>query len=227
MADYLLPSQSAESVKRREALRDAEIELMLQRERVAALRRALPRDEIVTDDWRFLEGPADLSAGDTPVREVALGGLFRDPGKPLVLMHFMFGGSQKNPCPMCTLWADGYDGVIPHLEQRVNFAVVVAGDLATMREYARQRGWKNVRIVSCVGSGLKRALGFEDESGGQMPGTSVFELTRNGEVSHFYSGGARLSSEHFRGMDLLSPLWHFLDLTPDGRGDFMPRKQYA
>jgi predicted dithiol-disulfide oxidoreductase (DUF899 family) len=30
----------------------------------------------------------------------------------------------------------------------------------------------------------------------------------------------------FRGMDLLSPLWNFLDLTPEGRGDFMPRRAY-
>ena len=30
----------------------------------------------------------------------------------------------------------------------------------------------------------------------------------------------------FRGMDLLSPLWNFLDLTPEGRGDWMPRVRY-
>ena len=30
---------------------------------------------------------------------------------PLVLVHFMFGGQQSEPCPMCTLWADGYDGI--------------------------------------------------------------------------------------------------------------------
>jgi len=27
-------------------------------------------------------------------------------------------------------------------------------------------------------------------------------------------------------MDLLSPFWHFLDLTPEGRGDFMPQRAY-
>ena len=226
MNAYLLPDQSREYVSAREKLRDAEIELMLQRERVAALRRALPRNEPVRDDWRFREGPADLGSGDAPVRELPLADLFRDPGKPLMLMHFMYGGAQKSPCPMCTLWADGYDGVIPHLAQRVDFAIAIAGDLATFRAHARERGWRHVRIVSCVGSGFKRALGFEDENGGQSPGMSVFERDADRGVTHFYSGGARLSAEHFRGMDLLSPLWNFLDLTPEGRGEFMPKKKY-
>jgi predicted dithiol-disulfide oxidoreductase (DUF899 family) len=28
-------------------------------------------------------------------------------------------------------------------------------------------------------------------------------------------------------MDLLSPFWSFLDLTPEGRGDFMPKRSYS
>jgi predicted dithiol-disulfide oxidoreductase (DUF899 family) len=28
-------------------------------------------------------------------------------------------------------------------------------------------------------------------------------------------------------MDALSPFWSFLDLTPEGRGDFMPRRSYV
>ena len=35
-----------------------------------------------------------------------------------------------------------------------------------------------------------------------------------------------LWADGFRGMDLLSPIWHFLDLTPEGRGDYFPAKQY-
>jgi predicted dithiol-disulfide oxidoreductase (DUF899 family) len=127
---------------------------------------------------------------------------------------------------MCTLWADGYDGVVPHLEQRVNFAVAVAGDLAAMREHARSRGWRHLRIVSSQGTSFKRDLGFEDEAGAQMPGVSVFVLGADGRPRHFYTGAARMAPEHYRGMDLLSPLWNFLDLTPHGRGDFMPRLSY-
>ena len=73
---------------------------------------------------------------------------------------------------------------------------------------------------------MKRDLGFEAEDGGQQPGMSVFTLGADGRARHFYSAGAFMAEGHFRGMDLLSPLWSFLDLTPEGRGDFMPQRSY-
>ena len=128
---------------------------------------------------------------------------------------------------MCTLWADGYDGVVPHLSQNVNFAVVVAGDVGTFRAYARERGWRNVRILSSGGSTLKPDLGFESPDGQQLPGVSVFVRDADGSVRHTYSGSAVMGDGQYRGMDFLSPLWNFLDLTPGGRGDFMPRRSYG
>ncbi len=91
---------------------------------------------------------------------------------------------------------------------------------------ARERGWRHLRILSAGDSTLKRDLSFEDEQGRQFPGVSVFTRGRDGAIRHFYSGGAETDDGGFRGMDLLSPLWSFLDLTPEGRGDFMPRKAY-
>lgn len=211
----------------RDELSEAEMALREQREKVAALRRQLPPDTVVEDDPVFLEGPRDLSAGDAPVREVRLSELLAESDQPLVLMHFMFGKAQERPCPMCTLWADGYDGIVPHLAQRVNFAVLVAGDVAEFRRYARERGWRHVRILSAGTSTLKRDLSFEDETGRQSPGVSVFTRAEDGGVRHFYSGGAETDDGGFRGMDLLSSFWSFLDLTPEGRGDFMPRKSYG
>ena len=58
-----LPNESAEYLAKREALRKAEIELMRQRERVAALRRELPEGPPM-QDYAFEEGPASLDAGD-------------------------------------------------------------------------------------------------------------------------------------------------------------------
>lgn len=78
-----LPGESADYLTAREELRDAEIELMRHREKVAALRRALPQGAEV-DDYVFLEGPAGLDAGDTPVREVRLSELFTGPGIDLL-----------------------------------------------------------------------------------------------------------------------------------------------
>ena len=214
-----LSSESPEYSKLREELLEAEIALRDQVERVAELRRRLPSDSEVGD--AVLE---EIREGvRVPVR---LSELFEDPDKTLVLVHFMFGGRQSRPCPMCTLWADGYDGIVPHLRQRVNFAVLVAGDVGAFAEYARRRGWRHLRLVSAADSDLKRSLGFEAEDGGQHPGVSVFRRLDDGRLVHFESICAMLPDGGFRGMDLLSPLWNFLDLTPEGRGDWMPRVEY-
>ncbi len=203
----------------RDELQRAEMALRDQRERVAALRRELPLDTVVADET--FEEIRD--GARVPVR---LGELFDDPAKPLVLMHFMYGKKLEKPCPMCTMWADGYDGVVPHLRQRVNFAVLVAGDAAVFGAYARSRGWRGIRAVSAADSDLKRRLGFEDADGGQWPGLSVFVRRDDGSLVHFYSQSAWYGGEEYRGMDLLSPVWNFLDVTPSGRGDWMPRRQY-
>jgi len=221
-----LANETPEYRKARAELRDAEIALKEQRERVAELRRQLPADTLVEADYVLREGPRELGAGDSPEQERRLADLFDDPAKPLVLMHFMYGGAQQNPCPMCTMWADGYDGVVPHLAQHLNFGVVVAGDLPGFRAHARARGWKNLRLLSAAGSSFKRDFGSEDEQGAQMPGVSVFTLGDDGAVRHFYSGGALMAPEQFRGMDLLSPVWNFLDLTPEGRGEWFPALSY-
>lgn len=56
-----LTTESEEYLAKREELRLAEIELMTHREKVAELRRALPRGPAL-QDYEFLEGPADLDA---------------------------------------------------------------------------------------------------------------------------------------------------------------------
>jgi predicted dithiol-disulfide oxidoreductase (DUF899 family) len=213
------PDESPAYAKLRDELQQAEVELRDQRERVAALRRRLPRDHAIPD--ATLEEIRDGQRVGVTLSE-----LFEDPAKPLLLMHFMYGKAQTAPCPMCTAWADGYDGALPHIQQTANFAVLVAGDVATFSAYARQRGWKNLRLVGAGDSDLKRTLGFETDDGAQHPGVSVFERKADGSVTHFYSQSAFLGEAGYRGMDLLSPIWHFLDLTPEGRGDFFPAKSY-
>jgi len=213
-------NENPEYAKLRAELREAEIALKDQRERVAELRRSLPADTGVPDHV-FREATPDGT------RDVRLSELFEDRDKTLILMHFMYGKKQALPCPMCTLWADGYDGIVRHLRQRVNFAVLVAGDPGLFAEFGRERGWRNVRIVSAGDSSFKRDVGLEGEDGEQMPGVSVLRLAADGGLTHFYTGGAFMGEGHFRGMDLLSPFWSFLDLTPEGRGDAMPSLRYG
>src|SRR5215831_616506 len=111
-----LTNESAEYIARREELRRAEIELMRQRERVAEMRRRLPAGATV-QDYVFQEGPSDVDAGDAPIRSVRLSELFTGPDRSVIIYHLMYGKRQTSPCPMCTMWIDGYNGVGQHVAQ--------------------------------------------------------------------------------------------------------------
>src|SRR5881394_1051930 len=142
-----LTNESDEYLAKRDELRLAEIELMRQGERVAELRRRLPQGAIV-QDYEFEEGPANLDAGDTPVRKVRLSELFTGPNRSVVIYQFMYGKKQTNPCPMCTAWIDSFNGVAHHLGQNVDLAIVAAADPSTLRAHARNRGWDKLRLLS-------------------------------------------------------------------------------
>lgn len=142
----------------------------------------------------FEEGPHDL-AGDTPARPVRLSGLFSKPNRPLVIYHFMFGKRQTKPCPMCTAWLDGANGVAHHLVQNLEFAVVAAADLPTLRAHARARGWDKLRLLSAGNSTFKYDLGSEDPEGGQDSTVSVFTQDSNGNLRHFYTAHPRMAPD--------------------------------
>lgn len=226
MRQTQLTYESADYVARREELRLAEIELMRHREQVAELRRNLPEGAPV-DDYVFEEGPAHLDDGDNPVRTVRLSELFTAPERTLVVYHLMYGKRQTSPCPMCTMWIDGLNGVADHLAPNVDFVVAAAADPATLRAHARNRGWDAVRLLSCGENTFKRDLNSEDEDGNQDATVSVFTRDRSGAVRHFYTVHPRLADDiDQRGIDLLSAPWHVLDLTPHGRGDWYAQLRY-
>jgi predicted dithiol-disulfide oxidoreductase (DUF899 family) len=224
---YTHLTESNDYLEAREALRVAELELMRQQERVAEMRRGLPEGPVV-EDYVFLEGPRDLDAGDAPVRSVRLSELFTAPGRSLVVYHLMLGKRQTSPCPMCTMWIDGYNAVARHLGQNADLVIAAAADPATLRAHARDRGWRDLRLLSCGDSSFKRDLGSEDAEGNQDSTISVFTRDRDGAVRHFYTAHPRMADDVMeRGLDLLSPVWNLLDLTPQGRGDWYAQLSYA
>jgi predicted dithiol-disulfide oxidoreductase (DUF899 family) len=221
-----LPNESGDYLAKREELRLAEIELMRQRERVAELRRGLPQGAPI-QDYTFEEGPANLDAGDIPTRIVRLSELFTLPDRALVVYHLMYGKKQIKPCPMCTAWIDGFNGVADHLAQNINLAIVAAADTPVLRAHARARGWKKLRLLSSGSNTFKYDLGSEDREGKQDSTISVFSRASDGTVRHFYSAHPRMASDiQERGIDLLSPIWNILDLTPQGRGDWYTKLEY-
>ena len=222
-----LPNESDEYLAKREELRHAEIELMRQRERVAELRRQLPKGATVPD-YEFLEGPSSLDDGDEPITRVRMSELFTAPGRSLVIYHLMFGKKQTKPCPMCTAWIDAFNGVAHHLAQNVDVAIVAAADVPTLRAHARNRGWDRLRLLSAGESTFKYDLGSEDREGGQDSTISVFTRDSDGTLRHFYSGHPWLAGDvKERGIDELNPIWNVLDLTPQGRGTFYASLDYG
>jgi len=221
-----LANESDEYRARREALRLAEIDLMQQRERVAELRRRLPPGASVPD-YVFQEGPVDLNAGDAPIRSVRLSELFTGPDRSVVVYHLMYGKKQTNPCPMCTMWIDGLNGVGQHLAQSVDFVVAAAADLPALRQHARARGWHNLRLLSCGPSTFKYDLLSEDADGNQDSTISVFTRDRDGALRHVYTAHPWMSEAiRERGIDLLTPVYNLLDLTPEGRDGWYAKLTY-
>ncbi len=218
-----LPSESDAYRQAREELRLAEVDLMRHRERVAELRRALPVGPEVPD-YEFVEGTADLTADDptvTPVTPVTLSELFSGPGRPLIIYHFMFGKQQQAPCPMCTMWIDGFNGIARHVQENADFVVVAAAEPGPLRRHARSRGWQGLRLLSAGASTFKIDLGSEDAQGAQDSRVSVFTREGDGTVHHRYTSAPRMADDiDQRGIDLLCPTWHLLDLTPYGRDDW-------
>jgi predicted dithiol-disulfide oxidoreductase (DUF899 family) len=229
--DVSFPGESAAYRRRRDELLEAEVELRQAIERVAAQRRALPLGGEVPDDYRF------EAAGDGG--EVRLSELFADGRDTLLIYSFMFPRNPRDtrpvpaegetiawplpetPCPSCTSILDGLDGAAPHLAQRLSLAVVAKSDPARIGEFARERGWRNLRLLSSRGNTYNRDYHAETPAGEQLPILNVF-VRQADRIRHFWASELLFASgpegEETRHVDLIWPIWHALDLTPAGRG---------
>jgi predicted dithiol-disulfide oxidoreductase (DUF899 family) len=223
------PGESAAYRRARNALLAAEIDLRQQIETVAALRRRLPVGGVVPENYTFVEGVSDLS--DTSVsREVALSELFDKDGS-LVIYSFMYGPAMTSPCPSCTAMLDSLNGAAPHATQRINLAVVAKSPIQRIREFARSRGWRNLRLLSSAENSYNRDYHGESESGSQIPNLNVF-VRRDNSVHHAFSTELLFApgkkDQDPRHVDMIWPLWNLFDFTPEGRGStWYPKLAYG
>jgi len=224
------PGESEEYRSARNDLLQAEVELRKRIENVSALRRKLPPGGEVPQDYAFEEGALDLADRDT-VRQVRMSELFKSAKDSLILYNFMYGPSMQQPCPMCTSMLDGLHGNVLHASQRVNFAIVGKSPVQRIRDFARQRGWVNFRILSSSNNTYNRDYHGETGDGDQMPALNAF-VRRDGKIFHFYNTELFFvpseKGQNARHVDLLWPLWNLFDLTPEGRGpDWYPKLSYG
>jgi predicted dithiol-disulfide oxidoreductase (DUF899 family) len=207
--------------------------LRRQIERVAAQRRSLPPGGAAPEDYVFEE--VDDDGG-----QIKLSELFA-PGKDtLVVYSFMFprwpgdtrpGPSEgqtaelplaETPCPSCTSILDSLDGAARHLAEKLNLVVVAKSDPARIRTFARERGWRHLRLLCSRNNSFNRDYLAETEDGDQMPILNVF--VKDGEqIRHRWASelmfAPRDEGEDPRHVDAIWPLWSVLDATPGGRGD--------
>ena len=129
----------------------------------------------------------------------------------LLLIHNMGQG-----CRYCTLWADGINGILKHLENAMSVVLVSKDAPDVQRRFAAERGW-NIRIASHSGGAyMKEQCAFGDDV--NMPGAVVYERKDNKIV--------RRGGTIFGPGDLYSPMWHFLALAGISSADWTPQYRY-
>lgn len=154
----------------------------------------------------------DYTFTDINGKGVTLTELFKDKNE-LILVHNM-----GKSCPYCTLWADEYNGVVHHLENRAPFVVISPDAPAVMKDFAAGRNWK-FSIYSSMGTTLKKDVGFENEKGMVLPGVTVLTKNEKGEISEY-------SRAYFGPGDNYCAVWDYFDLLPEGSNNWHPKYSY-
>ena len=188
------------------------------RDQLSEQRRALPWER-VEKDYVF-EGPK----GKETLAQVF------DGRSQLVVYHFMFAPEAEVPCKSCSFWADNFNGIIAHLNQRdVTFVAISRAPLPKLQAFAKRLGW-SFKWLSSGGNDLNYDynVSFRPGDAGKggasynykptettmadLPGISVFSRDAEGQVFHTYSCYAR-------GLDMMNTAYHYLDLVPKGRDE--------
>jgi predicted dithiol-disulfide oxidoreductase (DUF899 family) len=151
----------------------------------------------------------------------------------LLVYHFMFGFGyrvdEQNPgCTGCSLVADHFDGVIPHLNGRgVTLVAESLAPLEDLQRYKERMGWR-FPWVSSLGSEFRYDFGAafteEQQRKGaqynfrhwdhplpQKEGMSAFAIL-DGVVHNTYS-------TYERGVEQLMGTYRYLDVAPLGRNE--------
>ena len=118
-----------------------ECEIELAKQRLLEARKRRPKEWV--EDYLLL---------DIDNKEVRLSELFGD--KPdLIIVHNMGTG-----CVYCTMWADGFNGLLPHLADRAAFALCSPDKPDVQKRFASKRNW-NFKIVSTCNSSFAQDNG--------------------------------------------------------------------
>jgi len=147
---------------------------------------------------------------DTLTGNTDLLSLFSD--KSLLLVIHNMGQA----CRYCTLWADGFNGLLPHLESVMSVVLVSKDTPEIQRKFANSRGW-NFNTASHINSNyIKEQTVMEDQN--NMPGAIVYEKVGNKII--------KKNSCIFGPGDLYCAMWSLLGLAGIGLSDWTPQYTY-
>jgi predicted dithiol-disulfide oxidoreductase (DUF899 family) len=202
----------------RSALLKKEKEFTLLRDKLGQQQRDMPW--VLVDKEYLFDGPNGKQT---------LSDLF-DGRSQLIVYHFMYDPNWDAGCPSCSFWADNFNGIVVHLNQRdVTMIAVSKAPYSKIGEYKKRMGW-NFKWVSSYDNDFnfdyhvsftleelseKKAFynyNLQDTHSPEREGVSVFYKDTAGHVFHTYSAYAR-------GIDVLNVAYHYLDLVPKGRDE--------
>ena len=129
----------------------------------------------------------------------------------LLVIHNMGQG-----CRYCTLWADGFNGFLPHLESVMSVVLVSKDAPAVQRKFANSRDWRFRLASHGGGEYIQEQTVMEGES--NMPGAVVYE--REG------SRITRKNASVFGPGDLYCSIWNLLGMAGLGDADWTPQYNY-
>lgn len=181
-----------------------EKELMKQQQQLVEMKKKLAPEEV--KDYT-LKGPNG--------KYVKLSEIFGDK-EDLIVIHNM-----GTSCTYCTMWADGFNGIANHLEDRAAFVLVSPDSPKTQATFAKQRGWK-FKMYSNEGSTFAKDMGFSVEEDGKayaQPGVSTFHKTPQGKI-------VRVAKAEFGPGDVFCSTWHLFDLLAKGANGWEPKYKY-
>jgi predicted dithiol-disulfide oxidoreductase (DUF899 family) len=182
-----------------------ESELMVKQDELAALRRQLPQQAV--EDYAFVGASGERAL---------LSSFFGD-ADDLIVIHNM--GAR---CSYCTLWADGLNGWLPHLESRAALVVVSPDEPKVQQAIAEKRNWR-FRMFSDAEGRFTEDMGFIREDEGKLgpwPGFSTFHRDRENRI-------VRIAHDSFGPGDSYCGVWHIFGLLDRGVNGWEPRLHYG
>lgn len=136
--------------------------------------------------------------------------LFGDKDK-LLMIHNM-----GQACRYCTLWADGFNGFVAHLESAMAVVLVSKDSPAEQRKFANSRGWR-FRLAS-HGGGAYIQEQTAQQGSSNMPGAVVYE--RQGDTV------LRKNACVFGPGDQFCPAWDLLSMAGITEAEWTPQFNY-